>query len=172
MLSALGLPENMHVLLNYMPTTSVPSLKSFVRKVKEIYDLNVAQYIKIVIRRPLRGLMDFFDGVESVLKSGSPEEVSFHLNYSKAALKKVLDEYPKKELLKTVDALYKRAEKHFGAEDPQNALLTLMWQGIQQEYVSQVSRFQRLISLCYGDAQLAGLSIDREQLRTHFAEMK
>jgi exocyst complex component 1 len=43
-------------------------------------------------------LQEFFEGVEGLLKTGPADEVSYHVQYSKSALKDVIKKYPGKEV--------------------------------------------------------------------------
>jgi len=65
------------------------------------------------LRRPFLKILDYFEGIERLLKTTAPTEVQNNSAYSKSALKKVVKEYNSKDVRKHVDALFKRVEKHF-----------------------------------------------------------
>jgi hypothetical protein len=44
-------------------------------------------------------LQEFFDGVDVLLKTTAPQEIGFHVSYNKAQLKKVIQQYPWKEVI-------------------------------------------------------------------------
>ena len=90
--------ENMHHFYMTARSCKVKVLEQPIKVSKASYDLNLDAYVKVVIRRPLGKLLEFFDGVEEQMKKGSAEEVSFHLNYSKAAFKDIVKRYPTKEV--------------------------------------------------------------------------
>lgn len=73
-------------------------MEAHVKFSKAQYDLHLISYIKSVVRRPLGKLLEFFEGVEDLLKTKTPEEITFHLSYNKASLKKMLSLFPIKEV--------------------------------------------------------------------------
>ncbi|CAG8786996.1 6581_t:CDS:2, partial [Cetraspora pellucida] len=53
--------------------------------------MTLEAYAKSVVRRPFGKLLEFFEGIKSLLRTTSaPEEVGFRLKYSKDALKKLV----------------------------------------------------------------------------------
>lgn len=93
--------ENMHHFYAEVRSRKVPSLEPFVKQAKTLYDFNLEAYCKVVIKKPLGKLLEFFDGVEGLLKTGPADEVSYHVQYSKSALKDVIKKYPGKEVSST-----------------------------------------------------------------------
>ncbi|KAJ3238126.1 hypothetical protein HDU77_011556, partial [Chytriomyces hyalinus] len=144
--------ENMHNFHAEIRARKIAGLEQFVKASKTLYDQNLDAYVKIVIRKPLGKILEFFEGVDNLLKSLAPEEVSFHLQFSKLALRDVLNKYPGKEIKKGLDALYKRVEKNFTNED--GSLLQVVWRGIQEACTNSLKRYEVLISLCYPDTGL------------------
>lgn len=72
--------------------------------------------------RPLSGIVSasqhFFEGVEARVAQGvREEEVSYHLAFNKQELRKVIKEYPGKEVKKGLDNLYKKVDKHLCEEE-------------------------------------------------------
>ncbi|KAJ3219492.1 Exocyst complex component 1 [Dinochytrium kinnereticum] len=159
--------ENMHHFYSEMRARKVPGLEPFVKAAKSLYDVSLNSYVKVVIRKPLGKLLEFFEGVDDLLNTLAPEEVSFHLQYSKAALKEIIKRYPGKEIKKGLEQLYKRVDKHFTDEE---GLLQVVWRGIQQEFTRQVKRYEEIISLCYADS---GIRIDFsvDDLLGYFSDM-
>lgn len=63
-------------------------------------------------------LQHFFEGVEARVAQGvREEEVSYHLAFNKQELRKVIKEYPGKEVKKGLDNLYKKVDKHLCEEE-------------------------------------------------------
>lgn len=63
-------------------------------------------------------LQHFFEGVESRVAQGiREEEVSYQLAFNKQELRKVIKEYPGKEVKKGLDNLYKKVDKHLCEEE-------------------------------------------------------
>lgn len=63
-------------------------------------------------------MQHFFEGVEARVAQGvREEEVSYHLAFNKQELRKVIKEYPGKEVKKGLDNLYKKVDKHLCEEE-------------------------------------------------------
>ncbi len=63
-------------------------------------------------------LQMFFEGVEAKVATGvKEEEIGYQLAYSKAELRKVIKEYPGKEVKKNLEHLYKKVEKQMCEEE-------------------------------------------------------
>ena len=125
-----------------------PSLEPFIKYAKSCYDSHLAAYLRGMVQRPFGGLMDFFNGVDALLKANNrPDEVAFHPQYNKNALKKVVSQHTAKDVRKGLEQLYKRVEKHFSDEE---GLLQVVWRGMQEDVLNRVQRFNELIQKCYG----------------------
>lgn len=85
------------------------------------------------------------------MRTSTPEEVAFHVNYNKSQLRKVIALYPPRDVRRSLEQLYKRVDKHFSEEE---GLLQVVWRGIQEELIRQHERMEALISKCYPDARL------------------
>ena len=63
-------------------------------------------------------MQHFFEGVEARVAQGiREEEVSYQLAFNKQELRKVIREYPGKEVKKGLDNLYKKVDKHLCEEE-------------------------------------------------------
>ncbi|KAG2189411.1 hypothetical protein INT44_004553, partial [Umbelopsis vinacea] len=144
--------ENMHHFYHELRAHKIQVLDRWVKHAKTQYESNLNQYIKVVIRRPLGRLLEFFEGVENMMKTSTPEEVGFHMNYNKVQLRKVIAQYPAKEVKKSLEQLYKRVDKHFSEEE---GLLQVVWRGIQEEFIRQHEKMEDLIRQCYPDANVS-----------------
>uniref|UniRef100_A0A671Q7K0 Exocyst complex component 1 n=1 Tax=Sinocyclocheilus anshuiensis TaxID=1608454 RepID=A0A671Q7K0_9TELE len=74
------------------------------------------------------------------------EEVSYQLAFNKQELRKVIKEYPGKEVKKGLDNLYKKVDKHLCEEEN---LLQVVWHSMQDEFIRQYKHFEGLINRCY-----------------------
>ncbi|CAO3701218.1 unnamed protein product [Rhizopus stolonifer] len=141
--------ENMHHMYHTLRTNKLHVLEKWIKHAKSQYDNSLNSYVHVIIRRPLGRLLEFFEGVETMARTSSmPEEVSFHMNYNKTQLRKVITMYPSKEIKKSLEQLYKRVDKHFSEEE---GLLQVVWRGIQEEFIQQHERMENLIRQCYPD---------------------
>ena len=110
---------------------------------------------------------DYFDGVEQMLRTVAPSEVSSSGGYSRSALKKVVREFDAKDVRKHVDALFKRVEKHFTeasevttGESSGIAPGTVMvgvWKACEEELLRITDIFAKRISQCYANS---GVSLE------------
>ncbi|KAJ3254540.1 hypothetical protein HK103_007094 [Boothiomyces macroporosus] len=157
--------ENMHHLYSELKTRRIPSLDSFAKQAKILYDVNLEAYCKVVIRKPLGKLLEFFEGVEGLLKTGPPDEVAYHVQYSKSALKDVIKKYPGKELKKSLEVLYKKVEKHYSDNA---SLLQVVWAQIQIDCGNQVKKYEDLITKCYPELAIR-LDFTKKDLDSYFA---
>ncbi|KAH6589898.1 hypothetical protein BASA61_005440 [Batrachochytrium salamandrivorans] len=159
--------ENMHHFHAEVRARKVPGLDSFSKQAKVLYDVNLEAYCKVVIRKPLGKLLEFFEGIEGLLKTGPVEEVPYHIQYSKSAVKDVIRKYPGKEVKKGLEALYKRVDKHYTEEE---GLLQVVWRGIQEEFTRQLRRYEELIAKCYPEVSVR-LDFTMEELLEFFSEL-
>ncbi|TFK30812.1 exocyst protein [Coprinopsis marcescibilis] len=152
--------ENMHYFVTEMSRMEVGATHVFVERAQGIYDENLGAYIKILFRRPVAKLLDFFDGVERVSQDPAGN-LSSNSNYNKSALKKVVKEFTAKDMRKHIDALYKRVEKHFTEMSDKTSvsedMVPIIWKACEHELVSITNRITTLIIQNYGDS---GVSLD------------
>ncbi|KAI9294804.1 hypothetical protein K502DRAFT_324647 [Neoconidiobolus thromboides FSU 785] len=139
--------ENMHYF--YMETGRYKknsTIGGFNEQARSSYNTHLQAYVKDVIKRPLGKLLEFFEGIEALLRSRSPEEVGFNNSYNKTALKKVISMFPADEIRKSILVLYTRVKKHFSEEE---GLLQVIWREIQEEFINQHKKMSELIKSCY-----------------------
>ncbi|EIN14056.1 hypothetical protein PUNSTDRAFT_110196 [Punctularia strigosozonata HHB-11173 SS5] len=149
--------ENMYQFMSEMEQIEIGAVAGFSARAEAIYRENVQAYVKIVLRRPFAKIIEYFDGVERLLKTTAPSEVSNNASYNKSALKRVVKEYTGKDIRKHVDVLYKRVEKHFTIEDkaatpkPMQAsdVLPGVWKACEDELLRITDLFNKRIAQCY-----------------------
>ncbi len=79
----------------------------------------------------------FFEGVEAKVASGvKEEEIGYQLAYSKTELRKVIKEYPGKEVKKNLEQLYKKVDKQLCEEE--NLMQVSFHKGFRACYVVPV----------------------------------
>lgn len=63
-------------------------------------------------------LQEFFEGVQAKVSQGVKEsEIGYQMAFSRAELKRVIKEYPAKEVKKGLESLYKKVEKHLSEDE-------------------------------------------------------
>ncbi|KAH9982337.1 exocyst complex component Sec3-domain-containing protein [Lactifluus volemus] len=154
------LVENMHYFVAEIRKQAIGSVNA-------VYEENLNAYVKIVLRRPFSKIIDYFDGVEQVLRTTAPSEVSSNSNYSRSSLKKVVKEFDSKDVRKHVDVLFKRVEKHF-TEAPEvstgessgitpGTVMVGVWKACEEELLRITEIFAKRISQCYAKS---GVSLE------------
>ncbi|TFK77261.1 hypothetical protein BDN72DRAFT_784249 [Pluteus cervinus] len=170
--------ENMHHFVAEITQTELGSVTTFLRRAEGIYEENLNAYVKIVIRRPFAKIIDYFEGVERIIKAGSPNDVAANSNYNKSALKKVVKEYNPKDVRKHIDGLFKRVEKHFteASEKPivdegggiaPGTVLVGVWKACEEELLRITEFFLKRISQCYPDGGIP-LEYSTNDIETQF----
>ncbi|XP_071201948.1 exocyst complex component 1-like isoform X7 [Salvelinus alpinus] len=103
--------------------------------------------VLVTVKRNFDKCIHFFEGVEARVAQGVREdEVSYQLAFNKQELRKVIKEYPGKEVKKGLDNLYKKVDKHLCEEE---SLLQVVWHSMQDEFIRQYKHFEGLIGRCY-----------------------
>ncbi|CAG8700524.1 17178_t:CDS:10, partial [Acaulospora morrowiae] len=149
---------NAHIMTLEIRTRKIVVLEPFMRHARSSYDKHLEAYAKSVIRKPFGKLLEFFEGIESLLRTtAAPEEVGFRLQYNKAALKKIVSQYPGKD----------RVDKHFTEEE---GLLQVVWHSIEEVVLRNQDRFTSIINRCYPDANIT-LEFTKDDLLSYFSEL-
>ncbi|GAA5919946.1 hypothetical protein JCM1841_000062 [Sporobolomyces salmonicolor] len=165
--------ENMHhIIAVFSNKQKVPALAPFVQQAREKYDQNLAAYIRLILRRPLARVVDFFSGLEQLLRTTPPTEVSLHSAYTKSALRRTITDVRAKDLRKAVDALYKRVDKHFGNDIASPSaehtdVLKTVWKACEDELGRLVGNWKGLVAKCYPDEK-GGIEVGRTDVHNFF----
>jgi len=162
------LVENMHYFVAEISQLESGSVTGFLKQAEVIYNENLTAYVRIVLRRPFAKLIEFFDGLERLLKTTAPSEVQKNTNYNKSSLKKVLKEFDGKDVRKHIDVLFRRVEKHFTEAEEKTTkeessgitpgtVMVGVWKACEEELQRMTESFVTRISQCYIDS---GLSLE------------
>ena len=139
--------ENYHRLFDILRQLKIACLDAQKQQSKQLYLDHMQKYVTTSLGRPMEKLNVFFEGIQSRVAAGVKEaEVSFQLAYSKSELKKVIREYPGKEVKRGLEQLYRKLEKHLCDEEN---LLQVVWHSLQDEFLKQYKHFETLIAKCY-----------------------
>lgn len=94
----------------------------------------------------------FFEGVQLKVSQGVKEtEISYQMAYSKQELRKIISQYPAKEVKKGLESLYKKVEKHLCEEEN---LLQVVWRAMQEEFITQYNYLEERIQRCYAGSMI------------------
>lgn len=171
--------------------SSFGSLSGLIKRAEGIYTDSLTSYTQFVLRRPLGRIIDFGDGLDSLLRSTPSTEVSLHSAYSKSTFKKLVKDFGAKDTKKAVEALSKRVAKHFGDDDDSSSsslaaaggagaggvggndesteVLARVWRECEDAFVREFERIERLANDCYEGQQ--GFELATGDLRRLFAGM-
>uniref|UniRef100_A0AAY4DEP5 Exocyst complex component 1 n=1 Tax=Denticeps clupeoides TaxID=299321 RepID=A0AAY4DEP5_9TELE len=139
--------ENFHHIFSTLSRLKISCLEAERREAKHKYTDYLQAYVINSLGQPLEKLNHFFEGVEARVAQGvREEEVSYQLAFNKQELRKVIKEYPGKEVKKGLDNLYKKVDKHLCEEE---SLLQVVWHSMQDEFIRQYKHFEGLIGRCY-----------------------
>ncbi|XP_056271158.1 exocyst complex component 1 isoform X6 [Pseudoliparis swirei] len=139
--------ENFHHIFSTLSRLKISCLEAERREAKHKYSEHLQSYVINSLGQPLEKLNHFFEGVEARVAQGvREEEVSYQLAFNKQELRKVIKEYPGKEVKKGLDNLYKKVDKHLCEEE---SLLQVVWHSMQDEFIRQYKHFEDLIGRCY-----------------------
>jgi exocyst complex component 1 len=87
--------------------------------------------------------------------------------YSKQELRKVISQYPAREVKKGLENLYKKVEKHLCEEEN---LLQICWRAMQEEFITQYNFLEERIQRCYAGAMIT-LDFTIDDILTFFSEI-
>jgi len=139
--------ENFHHLYALLSQLKISCLDAVRREAKQKYNEHLQAYVTEYFGRPLEKLNMFFEGVQVKVGQGvKEEEIGYQLAFSKQELRKVIKEYPSKEVKKGLESLYRKVEKHLTEEEN---LLQVVWHSMQEEFIRQYKSIQNLIERCY-----------------------
>ncbi|XDA77554.1 hypothetical protein R6Z07F_007686 [Ovis aries] len=132
--------ENFHHIFATLSRLKISCLEAEKKEAKQKYTDHLQSYVIYSLGQPLEKLNHFFEGVEARVAQGiREEEVSYQLAFNKQELRKVIKEYPGKEVKKGLDNLYKKVDKHLCEEEN---LLQVVWHSMQDEFIRQYKHFE------------------------------
>ncbi|XP_074649870.1 exocyst complex component 1-like [Tubulanus polymorphus] len=162
------LMENFHRMLDILSQMRLAILEPQRKEAKLKYSENLSAYVTAYLGRPLEKLGIFFDGIESRVAAGvKMEEVGYQLAFSKQEVKKVIKEYPGKEVKKGLEHLSKKVEKHLCDEEN---LFQVVWLNMQDEFIKQYKYFETLIQQCYPGSGIS-LEFNVNDILQYFSEI-
>ncbi|XP_067000465.2 exocyst complex component 1 isoform X2 [Anabrus simplex] len=160
--------ENFHHLYALLSQLKIPVLDGLRKDAKIKYNDALKAYVTQYFGRPLIKLNVFFEGVLAKVAQGVKEsEISYQLAYSKQELRKVIREYPAREVKKGLDNLYRKVEKHLCEQE---SLLQVVWRAMQEEFIQQYKAIEDLIQRCYPGSMIS-LEFSIQDILTFFSEI-
>ncbi|KAJ8682053.1 hypothetical protein QAD02_017845 [Eretmocerus hayati] len=160
--------ENFHHLYDLLYQLKIPVLDHERKETKQKYQDALKAYVTRYFGRPLEKLNSFFDGVQAKVGTGVKEsEISYQMAFSRQELRKVVKEYPAREVKKGLEHLYRKVEKHLCEEEN---LLQVVWREMQGEFIAQYINIEELIQRCYPDSNVS-LEFTIQNILEFFSEI-
>lgn len=159
--------ENYHHLFTQMRGLKVPILETYIKESKRRYEKYLKWYAKMSIQHALGKMIEFFDGIQNLLKTTPAEEINFHLSYNRANAKRVISQYPLREVKKSLELVHRRVLKHFCSEE---GLQQVVWHTIQEELITRYHHCVSILQQCYPNSDVQLLFTVQEILE-YFSEI-
>ncbi|XP_046744166.1 exocyst complex component 1 [Diprion similis] len=160
--------ENFHHLYDLLSQLKISVLDHERKEAKQKYHDALRAYVIQYFGRPLEKLNLFFEGVQAKVGSGVKEsEISYQMAFSKQELRRVVKEYPAREVKKGLENLYRKVEKHLCETEN---LLQVVWSEMQREFIAQYKNIEELIQRCYPDSMVT-LEFSIQEILEFFSEI-
>ncbi|KAH8246015.1 hypothetical protein KR026_006889 [Drosophila bipectinata] len=160
--------ENYHHMYALLAQLKVPGLDALKKDAKTRYTEALKAYVTQYFGRPLEKLNQFFEGVQQKVAQGVKEtEISYQMAFSKQELRKVIAQYPAREVKKGLENLYKKVEKHLSEEEN---LLQVVWRAMQEEFIAQYNYLEERIQKCYAGAMI-NLEFNIQDILNFFSDI-
>ncbi|XP_071489037.1 exocyst complex component 1-like [Diadema antillarum] len=145
--------ENFHHLHDVLSRLKITCLESERKEAKQQYQEHLQSYVRDSLGRPMEKLNHFFEGVQVLVSQGvKEEEVGYQIQFSKQELRRVIKEYPQKEVKKNLENLIKKVEKTLCEEEN---LLQVVWRMLQEEFIRQHKHIEMMIARCYPGSKIS-----------------
>lgn len=160
--------ENYHHMYALLAQLKVPGLDALKKEAKSRYNEALKAYVTQYFGRPLEKLNQFFEGVQQKVAQGVKEtEISYQMAFSKQELRKVISQYPAREVKKGLENLYKKVDKHLCEEEN---LLQVVWHAMQEEFIAQYNYLEERIQKCYAGAMI-NLEFNIQDILAFFSDI-
>lgn len=163
--------ENAHHYLEDVPAGTNHALDAGREIARNEMTEHLNLYISAILRRPLGKLLDFIESTESLMKTanGGPASIANRASHSRSVLKRILSSYDSKEIIKGIEALKKRVNKHFAESDETIISQTLVAKVLREcgeRYVDIHDRTMMVIKEAYENS--LEIEFKREDIQTSF----
>ncbi|KAL2610060.1 hypothetical protein R1flu_028633 [Riccia fluitans] len=139
----------------------VPTLGHYYQHASEAYEQACTRYVNTVINYQFERLFQFFQRVENLLYTISPEEVPYQINFSKAEMRKTVNT-SLKGVEKALRDMYRRMQKQLTSEE----LLPSLWEKLKEDFLDKYESLEGLILKCYPTESITPSSDDMKELFT------
>ncbi|XP_035723521.1 exocyst complex component 1-like [Vespa mandarinia] len=160
--------ENFHHMYDLLSQVKISVLDQERKEAKQRYQEALRAYVIQYFGRPLEKLNLFFEGVQAKVGAGVKEsEICYQMAFSKQELRRVIKEYPAREVKKGLENLYRKVEKHLCEEEN---LLQVVWREMQGEFIAQYIYIEESVQRCYPDSMVT-LEFTTQDILEFFSEI-
>ncbi|KAI4485021.1 hypothetical protein M0802_012849 [Mischocyttarus mexicanus] len=160
--------ENFHHMYDLLSQVKISVLDQERKEAKQRYQEALRAYVIQYFGRPLEKLNLFFEGVQAKVGAGVKEsEINYQIAFSKLELRRVIKEYPAREVKKGLENLYRKVEKHLCEEEN---LLQVVWREMQGEFIAQYIYIEESVQRCYPDSMVT-LEFTTQDILEFFSEI-
>ncbi|CAI5454116.1 unnamed protein product [Caenorhabditis angaria] len=161
--------ENFHQLYLTLSELKIVCLDQQRKDAKALKEEHIDAFVKEYMGRPLEKIQTFFDAVNNAieLRGVKAEEISYQQQFSRIELKKVISQYPGKEVKKGLEQLYKKIEKNL---IDNSSLLQVVWRDMQEQFIKQLLEYNKLIAMCYPGSKIE-LEVSTDNVLQFFSEI-
>lgn len=150
----------------------------YVATAQKLYTQCMHSYVTWIVRCKFGDLFEFFDGVETCLKTTDPEEISFQSAFSRSKLRDLIKKRSA-TFQRDVTDMMKRMEKHVNVqiemlqEGKKSAstgshtnLYGEVWDYLQEVFLERYRTMEQLVLKCYTNTALAPSSVQAADMFT------
>ncbi|KAF8353645.1 sec-3, partial [Pristionchus pacificus] len=159
--------ENYHQLYQTLSEQKINCLDHYRKEAKRMTEENIEMYVREHMGRPLEKIHLFFDSVSRAKDRIRAEEIAYQQQFSKMELKKVISQYPGKEVRKGLEQLYKKLEKHLVDN---SSLLQVVWRNMQEAFIKQMQSYQQIMAECYPNSKIE-LEVSIDDVLSYFSDI-
>ncbi|GMT35969.1 hypothetical protein PFISCL1PPCAC_27266, partial [Pristionchus fissidentatus] len=159
--------ENYHQLYQTLSEQKIACLDNYRKEAKRICEENIDMYVREHMGRPLEKIHLYFEAVSRAKDRIRAEEIAYQQQFSKMELKKVISQYPGKEVRKGLEQLYKKLEKHLVDN---SSLLQVVWRNMQEAFIKQLQSYQQIMAECYPNSKI-DLEVSIDDVLSFFSDI-
>lgn len=154
--------ENFHFLSKQLgQRKGIVQLQKFVDRAKITYEESLSAYIQLLTQKRFTTLVDFFDGVDRLLRTVPAENVQFQHSHSNQVLAKVIAKWDADVFEKQLYKLYKQTQKDLSVEE---GLGPRVWLLAKDHVEAKYRHFEDLIRDCYRQHSLSFSSTELKDM--------
>ncbi|KAL3678385.1 hypothetical protein R1sor_021341 [Riccia sorocarpa] len=153
--------ENYAAFQSYMYdiANTVTVLSQYYQQASEAYEQASTRFVISIIYYQYSRLFQFFEGVEKLLYTIRPDEVSFTVNFSQADMRKTVNG-SLKGVEKALREMYRRMQKQLISDE----LLPSVWGKLREVFLDKYENLEALMLKCYPTDPLSPSSAEMEKI--------